>query len=275
MIPFSERAGIVPPRQIQTDSFDLKLRASLWNLCRRYWLTQSDKSARLVDDDIYELAEALYEHYYKLPVDELPYDSFEFLDSQRKYFMDSTWYNVLEIIEFLCQVYESDANRKMQFQNNMNFVLEREKAGYRIIDGMFVPITSQTELDEVGATLTAKGKFSPASEQIKTALSLYSKRPEPDYRNSIKESISAIEATSKIISAKENASLTEALREIDTRHSLHDAFKQGVTKLYGWTSDAGGIRHALTDAPDVDEADARFMLVSCSAFVNYLISRCV
>lgn len=59
------------------------------------------------------------------------------------------------------------------------------------------------------------------------------------------------------------------------RHSLHNAFKQGVIKLYGWTSDAGGIRHALIEAPEVDEADARFMLVSCSAVVNYLISRCI
>jgi AbiJ N-terminal domain 4 len=271
---FSERMGIIPPKQIQTDSFDLELRASLWNLCRRYWFTQSDKSAHFSEDDMYETAEALYEHYYKIPVDELPYESFAFLDSQRKYFMESKWYNVLEFIEYLCQLFGSDAKEKREFHNNMNFVLEREKAGYRIIDGMFVPITNQTELNEIGAVLAAKGKFAPVSEHVKTALSLYSKKPDPDYRNSVKESISAIEAVSKIISNKGNASLKEALDEIDKRHSLHSAFKQGVTKLYGWTSDAGGIRHALTEAPNVDEADARFMLVSCSAFVNYLISRC-
>ena len=31
-----------------------------------------------------------------------------------------------------------------------------------------------------------------------------------------------------------------------------------------------GIRHALLQEPTLDSDDARFMLVSCSAFVNYL-----
>jgi len=41
--------------------------------------------------------------------------------------------------------------------------------------------------------------------------------------------------------------------------------------LYGYTSDSGGIRHALSDE-DVTPTfeDAKFMLVSCSAFINYL-----
>jgi len=49
---------------------------------------------------------------------------------------------------------------------------------------------------------------------------------------------------------------------------------KGYNKIYGWTSDEGGIRHALSDKGDVEItlADARYMLVSCSAFVNYLIS---
>jgi hypothetical protein len=40
--------------------------------------------------------------------------------------------------------------------------------------------------------------------------------------------------------------------------------------MYGSTSDAQGIRHALREEPTLDSDDARFMLVSCSAFVNYL-----
>lgn len=53
---------------------------------------------------------------------------------------------------------------------------------------------------------------------------------------------------------------------------LHIAFKEGIIKLYGWTSDDGGIRHALMDGDSsVTENEARFMLVLCSAYVNYLI----
>jgi len=51
---------------------------------------------------------------------------------------------------------------------------------------------------------------------------------------------------------------------------IHPAFEGALEKMYGYTSDAQGIRHALLDESTLDSADALFMLVSCSAFVNYL-----
>jgi hypothetical protein len=116
-------------------------------------------------------------------------------------------------------------------------------------------------------------RFAPVAEHVRTALELYSKKPQPDYRNSIKESISAVESAAKIITGLPNATLGEAIKQIDQRHSLHESFKKGILRLYGYTSDKGGIRHSLTDSTNIDEADARYMLVSCSAFANYLISR--
>jgi hypothetical protein len=116
-------------------------------------------------------------------------------------------------------------------------------------------------------------RFAPVAEHVRAALELYSKKPQPDYRNSIKESILAVESAAKIITGQPKATLDEAIKTIDQTHSLHGSFKTGILKSYGYTSDEGGIRHSLTDATNIDEADARYMLVSCSAFANYLISR--
>ena len=46
-----------------------------------------------------------------------------------------------------------------------------------------------------------------------------------------------------------------------------------LKSLYGYTSDAEGIRHALSDVPTLDAADAKFMLVTCAAFMTYLIQK--
>jgi hypothetical protein len=116
-------------------------------------------------------------------------------------------------------------------------------------------------------------KREAVSEHIKTALHLYSKKPDPDYRNSIKESISAVEAAVRIISGDTNATLGDALKVMDASKPIHGAFKQALLKLYGYTSDEGGIRHSLLESTNIDESDARFMLITCSAFVNYFISR--
>ena len=52
---------------------------------------------------------------------------------------------------------------------------------------------------------------------------------------------------------------------------LHGALTSAFTKLSGYTSDESGIRHALLDEPDISYEDAKFMLVACSAFINYLM----
>lgn len=98
-------------------------------------------------------------------------------------------------------------------------------------------------------------------------------RKSPDYRNSIKESISAVESICKIITGDSKATFGTALKKIEEQHGLHGALRRAFDSLYGYTSDASGIRHALLEEPDLDFDDAKFMLVSCSAFVNYLISK--
>ena len=52
---------------------------------------------------------------------------------------------------------------------------------------------------------------------------------------------------------------------------IHGALKAGFSKLYGFTSDEDGIRHAILDQPTVGFTEAKFMIVACSAFVHYLI----
>jgi hypothetical protein len=107
---------------------------------------------------------------------------------------------------------------------------------------------------------------------MKRALDLLADRKSPDYRNSIKESISAVEAICSLVAGSSSATLGQALKELEKKKSvdMHPALKGAFDKLYGYTSDAEGIRHALLKESNLDFEDAKFMLVSCSAFINYL-----
>jgi hypothetical protein len=116
--------------------------------------------------------------------------------------------------------------------------------------------------------------FDAINIHLKSAIALLSNRKNPDFRNSIKESISAVEALCIIITNDKNATLGKALSIIEKDHSLHKSLKSAFSSIYGFTSDSSGIRHALieNDIPLFFE-DAKFMLVSCSAFINYLKSK--
>ena len=60
--------------------------------------------------------------------------------------------------------------------------------------------------------------------------------------------------------------------EKEGRIELHSALKKGFKSIYGYTSDSDGIRHGmgLTEETNLDYEDAKFMLISCSSFINYL-----
>ena len=77
-----------------------------------------------------------------------------------------------------------------------------------------------------------------------------------------------------MIVGDEKATLGDALKKLeDNGVQIHGALKEGFKKLYGYTSDQGGIRHAEgMFESNVTFEEAKFMLVSCSAFINYLIA---
>jgi len=145
-------------------------------------------------------------------------------------------------------------------------------SAYRFVGKFITPIISETEIKEIEKAL--KSPIEPVRIHLEEALKLMSDRKDPKYRNSIKESISAVEAMCKVIANDEKATLGQALDVIGERIEIHPALRRAFSNLYGWTSSADGIRHALLDEEvAVGFEDAKFMLVACSAFVNYLLEK--
>jgi hypothetical protein len=182
------------------------------------------------------------------------------------------WYKKLDLIEetlyclFSLQYIEDTA----EFIGSLNEEFKRLNYAYRIIENKVVEITSEEEIAEIETALT--NPSNGVKEHLRTALELLSKRPEGDYRNSIKESISAVEVIVREITGSNTLNFAELERN---GIALPSVLRQAFEKLYGYTNDKStGIRHGLIDdinAPGADEAI--FMLVSCSAFINYLTKK--
>lgn len=157
-------------------------------------------------------------------------------------------------------------------KKDVNSFLEAESAAYRIINKEIIEITDANEIASIESALD-KG-ISASRSHFLRALELLSDRNKPDYRNSIKESISAVESACQLLADNNRATLGDCLKLLKSNKPLHPAFEQALTKLYGFTNDEGGIRHALAeDSEQPTYADAKFMLVACSAFTNYLLTR--
>lgn len=186
------------------------------------------------------------------------------------------WYTYYDILEIMLSFSVSDSkliggNEKEKisnFKNDVNKIFVEENIGYRIIDNQVVNITTEEEINEIEKAMDSI--FDSVNNHLEKALSFYSDRKNPDYKNSIKESISAVESMCCIICGKK-VELGKALGKLEKNGIyIHGAMKNGFQALYGYASDESGIRHGGIEDKEVTEEDAKFMLVSCSAFVNYL-----
>lgn len=271
MKSFSQRKGLkVTPEAIQIDGMSDELRNSLWNaLDIALWSTKDFLYKQYGPPEIDSLARSLWFGYFKDPIDSIPDRSSKVLAQIRHYFFESQWFEIYDLLEFIVKHYERS---KPRLPDLLNRVLERELAGYRFIGSVLTDITSAEEVDMLQQTL-GDTQFAGVAAHLQRSLELYADRENPDYRNSIKESISAVEAAARIVAGSPKATLGDALKAIEKRGSLHPALKDGFLKLYGYTSDEGGIRHAMLEEPNLTSADARYFLLSCTSFANYLKSQ--
>jgi hypothetical protein len=283
MNSFSQRRGLKPVKTVmQLNSMDDELRVGLWNaLTTCYWDTiQASMISRhlsLSNPDnvnLRVLCQFMWDRYFGLPLDTLPDEWKKTYKHIRTYFFNAStlWNQVYDFIEFMPNYYPDNEVNGL-FKRYCNTVLERELSGYRFVGGEIVEITCKEETEAVEKALEVSRPLKAVNEHLTSALALLADRKAPDYRNSIKESISAIEAIARVIAGDPKAELGQTLKVVKVKVGLHPALERAFACLYGYTSDAEGIRHALMDEPNLKSEDARFMLVACAAFMNYLVAK--
>lgn len=286
---FSERMELVPEKQIQTDEVDSALRHRIINMVEDEF---HDRQAKYVLDALG--CRTIREDGFSAFLS----NGCQNLGELIKLLETLPWYKLYDVMEYgyaflkaECADCGADCNAGYderggegspcerrsgmeEYAGKFNTVLEQEKSAYRLIAGCVSPIIGKLEtdcLEEAAAT-----RFPSVNRHLQKALQLYSDRKNPDYENSVKESISAVEAMCCIITGMTGAQATlgNALKQLEgSGVILHGALKAAFEKLYGYASDADGIRHGGINFANAPAEDAKYMLVSCSAFINYLLEK--
>lgn len=259
---FSERNGFISPNKlIQLDSINEELKNRIWNIFNDYFNS-------LYSSERIELSKLIKRDFLnKKIIEPFNYDStYELYNLIHRWFIATEWYRIYDFIEFIASTLDSNS-----FVEQCNNALKQEFSGYRIINKIVVPITSEIEIKEIENAFENAKPMSSVSTHLNSALGFISDKINPDYRNSVKEAISAVESYCKLIANNDKATLGEAIEIVEKKHKIHGALKSAFKSIYGYTSDSGGIRHSLLeDDIEVKFEDAMFMLVCCSVFINYL-----
>lgn len=294
---FSKRRGYSKIRS-QFESMNSRLRNRIWNIMTKYLPEDRDIKLKYSVDRqfVYDLMDNFFGKRVNLS---------EYLDvimnSFEKYYDNLKWYEVYDLLEFVGDYLSKNTvsklqdpeklmsglelkstkqlryvlvNRNGEFVGDCNKVLKDENTPYRIIANFISTITSEEEIKEVNQAIYTER----CGEHLHTALQFLSYRENPKFKESIASSIKAIECISQKICGK-NVTFTNALKLIEKKQLLKipPPLSESFKKLYGFAS-AYDIRHSR-GAIKLNEnifsfnlEEARFFLVVCSAFLNYIYS---
>jgi len=273
--PFSVRYGITPEKALQVDSLDQETRTRLYNAFYESYFEnihgETDSYGYFIENsNLFHTWKTLWKEYFKGDLGYFDPSLSSMKDVIKGNFLGKEWWKCPEVIEEFLKLCSNEAPYD-KFEHECNRVLESEKAELRLIKKRFVKLTSDIEIKEVKDALS--NPLNEVRAQLQLALDKFSDRNSPDYRNSIKESISAVETLCKKIVGNSDGTLGRALQMIIDKKivEIHPDMIAGFKSLYDYTSDANGIRHGLFDGKiSAGYEEAKYMLISCSAFVNYL-----
>ncbi len=261
MKSFSERIGFVkPPEFMQLNGMTEELSNLLVNYCSRLLENVDFSTLSNIEDhinDLLKLKRRTFEVYGRHGRG-FSFHGTRFSNSfERLAFHEK--YSVLEAVVVFCGIAPTIAES--------NQILERENSGFRLNEEcQLVPISNQEELDEVSEA--QHSKIDLVALHMNKSVACFADREKPDYDNSIKESVSALEALAQKLSG-EKGTLGALIKKLE----LHPSLKESVSKLYGYASD-GGIRHAKKDGdPEVGFDTAKFVIVTSSALINFISAK--
>lgn len=275
---YSGRKGYVNIRNIiQKESLDKTTRIRIINFLKDYIINNLifEACSEEYETEVYTCNETNVCKYILYDIFSYKYDEItpvfkEVMKILDKFISTQSYDQIFSLLEAIADVSNND------FDKEINQIFENESVGYRMVDGIITDIISEQEIETIEKAVNYLGEYEAPSNHLKKALDfLYSDNP--DYENSIKESISAIESICQIIVGEPSAgnitTLGRALNIMKDKMGLNPALSAGFSSIYGYTSNANGVRHANAFyGQTITFEDAKFMLVTCSAFLNYLIS---
>ena len=186
------------------------------------------------------------------------------------------WYKIYNLLEFMYISFQEHSimGFSVFLESELNKILEEEFAPYRMIEGLIIPISDDEEIKTVKETFENLDRFHPAKEHLKKALKLLSNRESPDYVNSIKESISALESLANLILGTSGKSLTAIHQKLCSELKCPKPIEMQIKLFYDWVSKEEGIRHGkVHEKTTIGQSEAKLIFIQICGLINYLITK--
>ena len=272
-LTFSQRYGYEPlPEPMRLEHISDNLRREIWNAVREF-LHRNARRPHF-SDTAKRFIERVLGTFLKRSEDEIPTGYDTAMTSFKNHLSQARFNEFLDLVQTMI----NDEAASEDFVNRIAESFERH-AAYRLDTShrpfQVSPRSSREQgeaTQQAIKTLRESGMEGASTHLRQAAEHINSQR----FADSVKDSIHAVESVACLIDQKKNATLGKALDSLERAKLLkHPELKEAFKKLYSYTSNEQGIRHALLDqdSPDVGLDEAVFMFGTCASFAAYLVNK--
>lgn len=276
-LTFSQREGYAPlPKPMQLEELSDDLRREIWNETRIWLLSISsyDYEGNYFFENNGRSIERVLGKLLQQPEDEIDTSFWTVMDLLKNWILEGPFNEVLDLIESIANHSEYGA----KFADHIRESFERCVAAYYLDMSrhpyQFIPRSNQAQGEATRKAMEtiSEGGMAGAETHLRQAAEHINAQR---FADSVRDSIHAVESVARQIDPK-SKTLGPALNALEKAGLInHSALKGAFSKLYGYTSDEQGIRHALLekDSPDVGLDEAMFMFGACASFAAYLVNK--
>lgn len=272
-LTFSQSYGYAElPTPLKLGELPSYARTQIWNIVYSYLeATRRDVAGfSHLGREWARVAKSIHGVHFAKPNDESSSRFFANSESIKLSVLNMTFNKAFDLLQFIMRHPACPPS----FISDMGRTFERCRLAYLIAHGKtptIIPAATQVEGRAIGDamdTLSSSGLHGSLLHLDQSAAHINS----GDWAASVRESIHAVESVARQLAPGRTRALAPALRALEDEGALHPALKGGFRKLYGYTCDEQGIRHALLDreSANVRRDEALFMLGACASFASYL-----
>ena len=277
---FSDRNNIdTISKEMQIDDLDERSRKSIYNMWSEIYLECRD-ACMSKGECWHTIINPIYTGVYNQILGPLKsVDEKGLIAIIENTILNDKYNKIFDLLEYTTKLfeivitYDNRVLRRDSYYKRYNNLFESEYIGYRFIDKIIVPITDPIEVQSIKQAFS--DSYNKVREHLSKANRFLSDRDNPDYENSIKESISALEALAQIITKTNGAQATfgKMSEKLVEQGVITTSMKAAFSALYGVASNSRGVRHSGNNGDEVSFEEAKYNLVISTAFVNYVISK--
>lgn len=277
-LSFSQRNGYEPlPRAMELEELSSELRLALNN--KFYEVLQEGKLDRFYKREIQNWIVRILGKFAQKPGGRVSTRFAEHVKFFESTFLDADFNRVLDLCEIMMDECNEHIEPIFHISESIVELFEVHQAAYLLDTSQrpyqFMPCASPEQANAIQEAIKTlrDGGMDGAVTHLREAAEHIDIR---QYADSVKDSILAVESVARKIDPRANSTLATALNSLEKAGILtHPALKAGFEKLYGYTSDEGGIRHAIVfgDSAEVGQDEALYMFGACASFAAYLVRK--